>query len=113
PGDSADVYTIVVSNIGAVPTDGSTVTVTDTLPAGLTPTASDKGTINGWTVSFSGQTITATRSDVLSSGASYPPLTVTVSVANNIATVVTNTATVAGGGEINTANDTASDPTAT
>src|SRR5207245_8255063 len=68
PGDSADVYTIVVGNVRAVPTDGSTVTVTDTLPAGLTPTASDKGTINGWTVSFSGQTITATRSDVLNSG---------------------------------------------
>src|SRR5439155_991661 len=83
----------------------------DTLPAGLTPTPSDKGTINGWTVSFNGQTITATRSDVLNNGASYPPLTIVVSVANNIALVVTNTATVAGGGEVNTANDMASDPT--
>jgi uncharacterized repeat protein (TIGR01451 family) len=113
PGDAADVYTIVVSNVGAAPTDGSPVTVIDTLPAGLTPTASDSGKINGWSVSFSGQTITATRSDVLNNGASYPTLTITVSVANNIAPVVTNAATVAGGGEVNTANDTASDPTAT
>jgi uncharacterized repeat protein (TIGR01451 family) len=113
PGDSADIYTITVSNVGAAPTDGSTVRVTDTLPTGLAPTAADSGTINGWTVSFSGQTVTATRSDILASGASYPALTVTVSVADDIAPVVTNTATVAGGGEVNTANDSASDPTAT
>ena len=113
PGDRNDTYTILISNVGAAPTDGSTVTVTDTLPTGLSPTAADNGTINGWTVSFSGQLVTATRSDVLNNGGSYPALTVTVSVAENIAPVVVNMATVAGGGEINTANDTASDPTAT
>jgi uncharacterized repeat protein (TIGR01451 family) len=112
PGDSADTYTITVSNVGAGPTDGSTVTVTDTLPTGLIPTAADSGTINGWTVSFSGQTVTATRRDVLAGGASYPALTLTVRVANNAPASVTNTATVAGGGEVNTANDTASDVTA-
>src|SRR5439155_23979597 len=108
---SADTYTIIVSNVGAAPSDGSTVTVTDTLPAGLTATAADRGTINGWTVSFSGQLVTATRGDVLNSGADYPALIVTVSVADDVAPVVTNTATVAGGGEVNTANDTANDPT--
>jgi uncharacterized repeat protein (TIGR01451 family) len=113
PGDSADIYTVSVHNISTAPTDGSTVTVTDTLPTGLLPTAADNGTINGWTVSFSGQTITATRTDILQGGASYPDLTVTVSVANNIASSVINTATVAGGGETNSGNDTASDPTAT
>src|SRR5207302_1646534 len=102
--------TITVSNIGAGATAGA-VTVTDTLPAGLAPTAADSGTINGWTVSFSGQTITATRSDALNNGASYPALTITVSVAGNAPASVTNTATVAGGGEVNTANDSASDPT--
>jgi uncharacterized repeat protein (TIGR01451 family) len=110
-GDNADVYTITVSNIGAAPTDGSTVTVTDTLPAGLAPTAADNGIINGWTVSFNGQTITATRRDILASNAAYPALTITVRVANNAPATVTNTATVAGGGEINTANDTANDVT--
>src|SRR6202011_3135456 len=48
PGDSGDTYTITVSNVGAVPTDGSTVTVTDKLPTGLAPTGADNGTINGW-----------------------------------------------------------------
>ena len=105
-GDSADNYTITVNNVGAGPTTGQ-VTVTDTLPAGLTPTAAS-GT--GWTTSIAGQTVTATRSDVLAAGASFPGLTVTVSVANNAPASVTNTATVSGGGELNTANDSASDP---
>ena len=35
------------------------MTVTDTLPAGLSPTAADSGTINGWSVTTSGQTVTA------------------------------------------------------
>ena len=78
-GDAADTYTITVSNIGSGATTGP-VTVTDTLPAGLTPTAADSGTINGWSVSTSGQTITATRSDPLAGGASYPALTLTVGV---------------------------------
>jgi hypothetical protein len=38
-------------------------------------------------------------------------LTLTVNVAANAPASVTNTATVSGGGEINTANDTANDPT--
>ena len=101
----------MVSNVGAAPTDGSLVTVTDTLPTGLEPTAADNGTIGGWSVSTNGQTITATRSDVLANGSSYPALTLTVRVANNAPASVTNTASVAGGGEVNTANDTVSDVT--
>src|SRR5262249_49587092 len=42
---------------------------------------------------------------------SYPDLTLTVAVAGNAAASVTNTATVSGGGETNTGNDSASDPT--
>jgi uncharacterized repeat protein (TIGR01451 family) len=109
-GDAADTYTITVSNVGAGPTAGP-VTVTDTLPAGLSPTAADNGTVNGWAVSFSGQTITATRSDVLNAAAGYPALTLTVSVAANAPASVTNTATVAGGGDANTANNSDSDQT--
>ena len=109
-GDSADTYTVTVNNSGAGPTTG-TVTVSDTLPTGLSPTAADSGTINGWSVSTSGQTITATRSDVLAAGGTYPALTITVSVASVAPSSVTNTATVAGGGELNTSNDSASDPT--
>ena len=105
--DTGDTYTITVGNAGSASTSG-TVTVTDTLPTGLTPTAAS-GT--GWTASISGSTVTATRNDALSGGASYSALTVTVSVAANAAASVTNTAAVAGGGEINTANDSASDTT--
>ena len=109
-GDTGDTYTIIVSNAGPGPTT-SQVTVTDVLPTGLTPTAADSGTINGWTVSTNGQTVTATRSDTLATGANYTALTVMVDVASDAPTSVTNTATLAGGGEANTANDTASDPT--
>ncbi|HVC93509.1 MAG TPA: DNRLRE domain-containing protein, partial [Pirellulales bacterium] len=106
-GDSADQYTLTASNSGAGPTSGQ-VTVTDTLPTGLTPTAAS-GT--GWSANISGSTVTATRSDALANGGSYPTLTLTVSVANNAPASVTNTAKVAGGGETNTTNDTANDPT--
>jgi uncharacterized repeat protein (TIGR01451 family) len=107
-GDAADTYNVTVSNVGPGPTNG-TVTVTDTLPTGLAATAADNGSINGWSVTFSGQTITATRSEVLASGNSYPVLTLTVSVANDSPASLTNTATVEGGGAVKAAI--ASDPT--
>ncbi len=109
-GDAADSYTIVASNSGSAATTGA-VTVTDTIPNGLTPTAANSGTINGWSVSKNGQTVTATRSDPLASGASYPNLPIIVAVAANAPANVVNTATVSGGGETNTSNDSASDPT--
>jgi uncharacterized repeat protein (TIGR01451 family) len=98
-------YTITVSNAGTSATFGM-VTVTDTLPAGLTATAM---TGTGWTCALS--TLTCTRSDALASSASYPPITLTVNVAFNAAPSVVNTASVAGGGETNTNNDTAMDTT--
>ena len=56
-------------------------------------------------------TLTCTRSDALAAGASYPVITLTVNVANNAAASVTNPLRVSGGGQTNTANDTATDPT--
>jgi uncharacterized repeat protein (TIGR01451 family) len=110
-GDIGDTYTITVSNVGFAPTTG-TVTVTDILPTGLTPTAANNnGNLQGWSVSFNGQTVTATRSDVLAAAQSYAALTLTVNVAQNAPSSVTNTVTVFGGGQFNTANDAASDPT--
>src|SRR5262249_14709352 len=106
-GDAADNYTITVSNPRAGPTSAA-VTVTDTLPTGLTPTVAS-GT--GWVTTINGQLVTATRNDVLASGGSYPVLTVTVSVSLTAPASVVNTAQVAGGGETNTANDTANDNT--
>ena len=98
-------YTIAVSNAGGVATVG-TVTVTDTLPTGLTATAV-AGT--GWTCALS--SLTCTRSDALAGSANYPPITLTVNVAFNAAPSVVNTASVSGGGESNTNNDTAMDTT--
>ncbi len=98
-------YTIAVANAGTGPTL-STVTVIDTPATGLTVTAIS-GT--GWTCTLA--TRTCTRADALAAGASYPTITVTVTIAGNAATSLTNTATVSGGGELNTANDTAADVT--
>ena len=103
-GDIGDTCTIIVTNVGTAASSGS-VTVTDSLPAGLTATAIS-GT--GWTTNLG--TLTATRSDALLAGSAYPPITITVNVAAN-ATSVTNSATVSGGGDSNSANNTANDPT--
>ena len=55
--------------------------------------------------------MTCTRSDALGAGASYPVIAVTPAVSQAAASPLTNTASVAGGNEVNTANDTATDPT--
>ncbi|HKV32183.1 MAG TPA: hypothetical protein VJT14_14360, partial [Candidatus Dormibacteraeota bacterium] len=100
-------YSLTVSNIGPV-ASGGLVTVSDTLPAGLTPSTAS-GT--GWGCAIAGQTVTCTRSDALAAGASYPAISTVVSVSQAATSPLTNTATVAGGGEVNTANDSASDLT--
>ncbi len=104
-GQSGATYSLAVSNIGGAATSG-TVTVTDTLPTGLTATAIS-GT--GWSCVLG--TLTCTRSDALNSGASYPVITLTVDVAGNAASSITNTASVSGGGQTYTANDTDTDAT--
>jgi hypothetical protein len=98
-------YTITVTNSGGAATSG-TVTMTDTLPPSLTLTA-----ISGTNWNCTLATLTCTRSDVLAAGGSYPVITLTVNVAGNAPASITNTATVSGGGETNTANDTANDLT--
>ena len=47
--------------------------------------------------------------DALAPGASYPPITLTVNIAGGAFGSVANTATVSGGGESNTGNDTSTD----
>ncbi|MFG2915469.1 hypothetical protein ACGF0D_21605 [Kitasatospora sp. NPDC048298] len=98
-------YTITVGNAGPGATDGTTVTVTDTLPAGL---RADSISGTGWTCDR--DTLTCTRSDVLPAGSSYPPITLQVDVSCKADDEVTNTATVTGGGD--TTIHTATDPTA-
>ena len=102
-GDTGDTFTIAVGNSGAASTTG-TVTVVDTLPPSLTATAM---TGSGWTCNVG--TLTCTTASSLGAGGTYPVITVTVNVANDAPILVTNTATVSGGGEENTGNDTATD----
>lgn len=105
-GQVGAAYTITVSEVGGVDTTDP-VTVTDTLPAALTATNIGG---SGWICSPL-PTLSCMRSDALSAGTSFPDITVTVNVAPGAPATVTNTATVSGGGEGNTSNDTATDPT--
>ena len=99
------VYTLIASNGGSASTTG-TVTVTDTLPGELGPAALGG---SGWNCDLG--SLTCTRSDPLPAGTSYPAISLTVDVVSGGAVTITNTATVSGGGEINTSNNSASDVT--
>src|SRR5579872_1074836 len=87
-------YTVTVSNgSGAGPTSGA-VTVTETVPPGLT-LVSMTGT--GWTCPGTAAN-NCTRSDVLNGAASYPAITVMVNVASNATSPQVNSVSVSGGG---------------
>ncbi|MFF3663500.1 hypothetical protein [Streptomyces olivochromogenes] len=91
-------YTITVGNAaGAAPTNGTTVTVHDTLPARF---RADSISGAGWNCTLN--TLTCTRSDVLPAGSSYPPITLKVDVSCTAHAQVTNTATAIGGGDTTT-----------
>jgi hypothetical protein len=91
-GQAGATYSIMVSSVSGAPTSG-TLTVTDVLPAGLTANAIAGA---GWNCTLA--TFSCSRTDIIAPGSSYPPLQVTVNVANNAPASVTNTATVSGGG---------------
>jgi uncharacterized repeat protein (TIGR01451 family) len=86
------VYTLSVSNNGPNDETG-TITVTDTLPAGLTYVSA---TGTGWTCGAVAQDVTCTHAGPLANGASLPDITLTVGVAAAAQPSVTNTAMVAG-----------------
>jgi uncharacterized repeat protein (TIGR01451 family) len=102
-GQTNAAYTLTVSNAAGSPSTSGTVTVTETLPAGLS-----LGSMAGGTT-WSCNSNSCTNTGVLAAGSSYQSITVTVSVANNAPSSVTNTVSVSGGGSA-TAN--ASDVTA-
>ncbi len=103
-GQTGAYYKLVVSNTGDI-ISGGAVGVTDTLPSGFTATAIS-GT--GWTCTLS--TLTCTRSDSLAAGASYPPIIINVNVSSQAGSA-TDTATVSGGNDANSANNFATDTT--
>ena len=97
-------FTLLVSNVGSGPSAGM-VSVTDTLPIGLVATGIS-GT--GWTCVLA--TLTCTRADGLAAAAIYPLITLTVNVAVDAPSLLTNTATVSGGGDTTPGNNTDADP---
>nr|WP_308634980.1 DUF11 domain-containing protein [Massilia brevitalea] len=100
-------YALAVKNNGPY-TDAGPITVTDTLPAGMSY-ASSSGT--GWTCSASGQVVTCTSKTALAPNATAQILTINATV-NGIGSQ-TNSATVAGTADGNAANNTATDTATT
>ena len=98
---------LVVSNVGNLPSDGSTVTVTDPLPPEFASFANPGG--DGWSCTTAGRTVTCSRSGVLPDGASFPPIFIDVTIADPAPPSIVNTATVDGGGDVNPDNNTATD----
>lgn len=104
PGTSGT-YVIAVRNVGDGPTHGD-VHVHDALPPGVIAGTPAGG---GWTCAAVAGVVDCTRTDALAPGAAYPDVAVPVAVAFDAALPLVNTATVAGGGEDDPANDQAID----
>ena len=103
-------YKIDVKNNGPDalgPTTG-TITVTDTLPAGLNYVSA---TGSGWTCLGPGNVVTCTRSTAIAVGGSAPQITLTVAATDAARPSVTNTASVTTPVETATTNNSDSDPT--
>ncbi len=92
-GEAGATYSVVVGNAALAAATNGTVTVTETVPTGLT-LVSMAGT--GWSCSSN----TCTRSDALNAGSSYSSITVTVNVATDAPSQVTNQVSVSGGGSV-------------
>jgi len=90
-GQTGATYSVVVSNGASAGPTTANVTVTETIPAGLTLTGMAGF---GWICSSN----TCTRGDTLNGAVSYSPITVTVNVTATTATQVTNQVSVSGGG---------------
>ena len=102
-GQNNVTYLVTVSNGStAGPTSGP-VTVTETVPSGLT-----FGSMTGKDWSCSAVNFTCSRTDALGPGQSYPQITVTLSVAKDAQASLSNQAGVTNG----SASASASDPTA-
>jgi hypothetical protein len=95
----AGAYSVIVTNETGAPATTGIVTVTETVPAGLTLAA-----MGGARWACGGNS--CTRADALAGGASYPAITVTVNVAVNAAPPLINSVSLSGGGSAgSSAND--------
>ena len=89
-GQAGAAYTVTVSNAASAEPTSGLVTVTDTLPSGLTLVSM---TGAGWSCSSN----SCSRSDSLGASSSYPPITVTVNVASGATSPQVNSVSVSGG----------------
>jgi uncharacterized repeat protein (TIGR01451 family) len=101
-------YTIATSNLGTVPSSGQ-ITVTDTLPAGLTFVSATG--VNSWTCAASGQIVTCTTPASVLQGTFGNNITITVLPTAAAVPTVSNRADVAGGNDSNLANNSTIDVT--
>ena len=88
------VYTLAISNAGNASTTAA-ISVSDVLPAGLTPTAAS-GT--NWSCTIVAQTVSCTNPGPVAAGATLAPISLAVNVAANAPASLTNTATASGEG---------------
>ncbi|HEX4806895.1 MAG TPA: hypothetical protein VFU94_13435 [Conexibacter sp.] len=107
PGGTGE-YVLIANNVGDADTDGSTITITDTLPAGMTATNAFGRDWDCSTTTFgvAGGTVTCTTTDVVNApslstdavlrGAANP-LHISVSVDPSASGTLDNSATVSGG----------------
>ncbi|GLW90394.1 hypothetical protein [Actinokineospora globicatena] len=97
-------YTLSVSADLAHAQSDKLVTLTHTLPMGLTPTAADG---DGWSCAISGHRVVCLSSRTVAPGQSYPPVTVTVQVGRHVTGATESiTALSVAGTEANTTNNT-------
>ncbi len=96
-GGTTGFYTITSKNIGKTDTAGQ-VTIVDTLPTGITPTAASG---SGWNCAVAGQNVTCTTGAVFTAnGGTGAPIILHVNVASGLAgQLLVNTAEISGGGE--------------
>jgi hypothetical protein len=106
-GSGADVYKILVTNVGSLPSDGGPVTITDALPPQVTPVATETGAaISGFDWEDGGEAgklsctttpVQCTRSGVVPAG-DVLEMDVTVATDPGASGSLTNVASVSGGG---------------
>ena len=96
-------YTLQVTNVSGAPTTGA-VTVTDTVPDGLTIVGTPSG--SGWTCGAVGAAVTCTLDKTpLAAGQAAAPITLTTTVLSSAVSTLVNTGMVSTPGDVNPAND--------
>lgn len=93
------IYRLLVSNDGDADTDGSEVTLTDTLPEGLAFAAANSAG-DYWSCAAAGQVVTCTGDETIEARSKAPVLRLSTSVGKAALPGVTNVVRVTGGGAL-------------